>query len=78
MVVSCKEFAYTTDAQFQADMTAWFSQLKLAGTPARDFRINYITTSRVLVTATYGLMIAGEAPPAVPPPAGNQFTSDTY
>jgi hypothetical protein len=53
--INCKEFTYTSDAAFQADVTAWFDTLRAGGTPVRDFRVNFVTTTRVLVTALFGM-----------------------
>jgi hypothetical protein len=65
VVINCREFTYSTDAQLQADMTAWFTQLRVAGVPVRDFRINFIATNRVLITTTYGLTMSGAPFPIV-------------
>jgi hypothetical protein len=54
MIANFREFAYSTDAQLTADVAAWFATLRAAGTPPRDFRLNFITAARVLATATYG------------------------
>lgn len=54
MIPSCKEFTYSTADALAADLKAWFDELKAAKKPARDFKINFITTTRVLVTATFG------------------------
>jgi hypothetical protein len=71
LMLFCKEFAYTTDAQLQSDIEAWFTTLRQAKTPPRDFRMNFVTTSRILITATYGISPVFSAGPgaanAAPP-----------
>jgi hypothetical protein len=70
MVVNAKEFAYTTDTAFQTDLAAWLVGLQQMGTPARDIRINFITTTRILVTALYGVGLVSRSPlPAEGPPS---------
>jgi hypothetical protein len=69
MVINVKEFAYTTDATLQTDLAAWLAGLQLVGTPARDIRINFITTTRILVMALYGTGLVARSPlPAEGPP----------
>jgi hypothetical protein len=61
VIVHFKEFTYTTDAQLQADVSTWFDQLHQQNYPARDIRLNFITSSRILVTAGYALGPVGLA-----------------
>lgn len=61
MTANFREFAYSTDAQLTTDVAAWFATLRAAGMSPRDVRLNFITATRVLATATYGagLMYGG-------------------
>jgi hypothetical protein len=54
MIANMKEFTYTTADALAVDVKAWLDQLRLQGIPARDIKFNFITTTRVLVTVTYG------------------------